>query len=242
MERKINSTLAQHFCAALAWLLATAIAALAQTTEANLKDRFGKISPAVKHPITITTLAEKEFSTASLAEWRTTLFSDSQAGESQQIEVEGYPALIFSADLEGEMQRWLAVDLGDGKVLLHRTTDYQVSDDNLIEDIKPFIGAALAHIQSSAAQGAQCPWPSCVLWARTQVPSLPTGLETYTGKLAIINHQFPRVGSVAVHLIRDKKGNNNGVGHVSVIRNVTINNDGSLRLSIQEANYIERVA
>jgi hypothetical protein len=75
---------------------------------------------------------------------------------------------------------------------------------------------------------------NCVLYARSQVSSLPYGLTTYTSKLNIINHRFPRVGSVAV---MPAPGDNAPYGHVAVVRNVAINPNGTLALTIQESNW-----
>lgn len=75
---------------------------------------------------------------------------------------------------------------------------------------------------------------NCVLYARSQVSSLPYGLTTYASKLNIINHRFPRVGSVAV---MPAPGDNAPYGHVAVVRNVAINPNGTLALTIQESNW-----
>jgi hypothetical protein len=75
---------------------------------------------------------------------------------------------------------------------------------------------------------------NCVLYARSQVSSLPYGLTTYASKLNIINHRFPRVGSVA---IMPAPGDNAPYGHVAVVRNVAINSNGTLALTIQESNW-----
>lgn len=75
---------------------------------------------------------------------------------------------------------------------------------------------------------------NCVLYARSQVPSLPTGLTYYQGKLNIINHRFPTVGSVAV---MPAPGSLAQYGHVSVVRNVALRPDGGISLTVQESNY-----
>lgn len=73
---------------------------------------------------------------------------------------------------------------------------------------------------------------NCVLYARSQVSKLPTGLTDWSGKLSVINHLFPRVGSVAVIDV------GNDVGHVAVVENVSVNSaDGSLKVSIIESNF-----
>jgi hypothetical protein len=75
---------------------------------------------------------------------------------------------------------------------------------------------------------------NCVLYARSQVPSLPTGLTYYQAKLNIINHRFPTVGSVAV---MPAPGTLAQYGHVAVVRSVAIRTDGTLQLTVQESNY-----
>lgn len=75
---------------------------------------------------------------------------------------------------------------------------------------------------------------NCVLYARQEVPTLPYGLTYYSSKLNIINHRFPRVGSVAVMPV---SGANSAYGHVAVVRNVAVNANGSLKVTIQESNF-----
>lgn len=75
---------------------------------------------------------------------------------------------------------------------------------------------------------------NCVLYARSQVPSLPTGLTYRQAKLNIINHRFPTAGSVAV---MPAPGSLAQYGHVAVVRAVTVRPDGGLQLSIEESNY-----
>lgn len=75
---------------------------------------------------------------------------------------------------------------------------------------------------------------NCVLYARSQVSSLPTGLTTYQAKKDIINHRFPTVGSVAV---MPAPGSLAKYGHVSVVRNVKLRSDGGIELTVQESNY-----
>lgn len=75
---------------------------------------------------------------------------------------------------------------------------------------------------------------NCVLYARSQVSSLPTGLTTYQAKKNIVNHRFPTVGSVAV---MPAPGSLAKYGHVSVVRNVKVRSDGGVEISVQESNY-----
>ena len=71
---------------------------------------------------------------------------------------------------------------------------------------------------------------NCVLFARLKVNSLPFGLQTWQGKLAIINAHSPRPGDVAV--IRIHTGVYKDVGHVAIVETVTGNS-----IAILEANY-----
>jgi hypothetical protein len=59
-------------------------------------------------------------------------------------------------------------------------------------------------------------------------------LTSYTAKLSIINHRFPRVGSVAV---MPAPGSNASYGHVAVVRNIAINSNGTLSIQVQESNW-----
>jgi surface antigen len=79
---------------------------------------------------------------------------------------------------------------------------------------------------------------NCVVLARSEVPSLPTGLTTYQSKLNIINHHFPTVGSVAVMPV---SGANAPYGHVSVVKSVAINANGTLTLTVDEGNWVHCV-
>jgi hypothetical protein len=92
------------------------------------------------------------------------------------------------------------------------------------------ISLLLALPHTANAQG-EC---NCVTYARSQVRPLPSGMTSYDEKRAKINHRFPTVGSVA---IMPAPGGNAPYGHVSVVRNVEVLSDGSLRLSVEEANW-----
>ena len=72
---------------------------------------------------------------------------------------------------------------------------------------------------------------NCVLFARSQVSKLPTGLTDWSGKLGVINHLFPRVGAVAVIDVGDD------TGHVAVVENVSVDGNGVLTVSIVESNF-----
>lgn len=93
-----------------------------------------------------------------------------------------------------------------------------------------FVGVQ-AQVNCSIAANQDRPECNCVKYARSQVLQLPGDLFTLAQKRAVMNHAFPRVGSVAVH---DIFGD---VGHVSVVRNVKVNSNGSLTATVQEGNY-----
>lgn len=71
---------------------------------------------------------------------------------------------------------------------------------------------------------------NCVFFVRDRVRSLPYGLGTWKGKLAIINARVQRAGDVAV--IEVGSGVYRDVGHVAIIEQVTANS-----LTIFEANF-----
>ncbi len=60
---------------------------------------------------------------------------------------------------------------------------------------------------------------NCVFFVRDRVPSLPYGLGTWTGKLAIINAHVPQPGDVAV--IQVGSGVYKDVGHVAIVEEIT---------------------
>lgn len=71
---------------------------------------------------------------------------------------------------------------------------------------------------------------NCVFFVRDRVRSLPYGLGTWKGKLAIINAHTPQRGDVAV--IQVGSGVYKDVGHVAVIEEVT-----DTTMTILEANF-----
>ncbi|HEY0458130.1 MAG TPA: CHAP domain-containing protein [Pyrinomonadaceae bacterium] len=89
-----------------------------------------------------------------------------------------------------------------------------------------FANAAFAQCDPNSLPG------NCVLYARSLVPQLPYGLTYYSDKQAIINHRFPRVGSVAVMPL-----SGSSYGHVAVVDNVAIRADGGLSLTLKESNW-----
>lgn len=71
---------------------------------------------------------------------------------------------------------------------------------------------------------------SCVAYARSQVPSLPYGLDTYAAKKKIVNSHTCKAGSVAIINTGDS------IGHVSVIE--SCDNSGSTQgIQMREANW-----
>ncbi|MCC6743721.1 MAG: CHAP domain-containing protein [Acidobacteria bacterium] len=120
----------------------------------------------------------------------------------------------------------LAVTLANGRTIVS-TAPEPASRDRLVETAASFINGSMDKVASCEQHAC-----NCVLYARCRVPSLPGPLNTHQQKLDIINHQFPRVGSVAVHNI-----NTSGAGHVSVVTAVAIRTDGNLDVTVTEANY-----
>lgn len=66
---------------------------------------------------------------------------------------------------------------------------------------------------------------NCVLYARSRVPTLPTGMLDWKGKLAAVNARTPAAGSVAMIPYGQ-------VGHVAYVESVTGNT-----ITIIEANF-----
>jgi hypothetical protein len=71
----------------------------------------------------------------------------------------------------------------------------------------------------------------CVSYARSKLPSLPYGLNSFNDKLNIINSYTCRAGSVAVI------DTGNGIGHVAVVEKC--DDSGSMQgIQLTEANWI----
>lgn len=68
---------------------------------------------------------------------------------------------------------------------------------------------------------------NCVLYARSKVSSLPSGLNTQADKARIINSRFPKVGTIAIH----------SINHVSYVERTEVASDGTIRITLREANY-----
>ncbi len=69
---------------------------------------------------------------------------------------------------------------------------------------------------------------NCVAYARSQVPSLPSGITYYNEKLAIINTYTPVVGAVAII----PSSNSPSYGHVAVVFGI----NGS-QITVRDGNY-----
>lgn len=99
-------------------------------------------------------------------------------------------------------------------------------------------GSACVQVWSSSAPQVireQLPDESladnCVFFARKRVPTLPYNLNTWKGKLAAVNSDTPRAGSVA--MIEIGSGKYKDVGHVAIVEAI-----GSDSLTIIEGNYL----
>ena len=97
--------------------------------------------------------------------------------------------------------------------------------------------ALVITLLTSGVVSAQCDQNTvggnCVKYARQEVPSLPAiDLTYYSAKQSIINHRFPRVGSVAVMPVSGSV-----YGHLAVVRSVAVNSNGTLTLGIDETNW-----
>ena len=111
------------------------------------------------------------------------------------------------------------------------------------QTIKSFAanGLAIAAIAtSSVVVATSIPSPAqastafnCVLYAKSQVPSLPNGLWTLADKRRIINSSQPTPGAVAIIDNRVSNPVIRNYGHVAVVRDVYGN--GTIR--IQESNW-----
>jgi len=180
-------------------------------------------------PVTVTTILTKSNPLQPIDQWFEQYSRFEEVVAPQDAIMEGYRALTFYAVIEGRLQRGFALDLGDGRVVVHTTTDRRTDIDQLLEGAKGVISLALQ--TSTTSTNIAC---NCVAYARREIPSLPSiDLTTYSAKSSIINHRFPRVPSVAV--IPSPKYPD--IGHLAVVRNVGINFDGSLNVTIQEANW-----
>ena len=78
--------------------------------------------------------------------------------------------------------------------------------------------------------GRQLHSDNCVFFVRDRVPSLPYGLGTWKGKLAIVNTHTPQPGDVAI--INVGSGVYKDVGHVAIIEEVT-----DRTITILEGNF-----
>ena len=88
--------------------------------------------------------------------------------------------------------------------------------------------ALLGAPKPATAQNNAC---NCVLYARSQVPSLPFGLNTQPQKAAIINSYTPSIGAVAVFSY-------NHVAVVTRVETIVRPSGNYVVVTITEANYI----
>jgi hypothetical protein len=150
----------------------------------------------------------------------------------KDLNVDGFPGVSFVADIEGKQQTVIALDLGY-RTLLVASTDTSRTLDEMQALAKGWLEEAMrAEIGTEAVIAC-----NCVLWARSQTTSLPTGMTTYTEKLSKRNHLFPTVGSNPNSGVAIIQVTNSQYGHVAVNRAVTVQSDGSLSLRVQEANW-----
>ena len=225
MRRLLTAALVLVVVSCLAW----------QTTIVNAQDgsatsRRGENNAA--SAVTETRVLKKRIVTQTINEWFEEYAESAEAALTEKTNVAGYDAVMFFASSAETLQRGLAIDLGNGQIVMHLTTDRKASRDELVDGANQFVGEALQLNAVAATENSAC---NCVVWARSQVPLLPPNLTSYSQKLAIINHRFPRVGSVAVIYV--PTGPSAPYGHVAVVRGVAINSDGSLKVTLQEANW-----
>jgi hypothetical protein len=145
-------------------------------------------------PVTTTTILTKSNPLQPIDEWFEQYAGVEEVAAPQDAIMEGYRAVTFYTVIDGKLQRAFALDLGDGRVVVHITTDRRNNNEKMLEGAKEVINLALQ--TSTTTTNIAC---NCVAYARSQVPSLPSiDLTSWSAKLSIINHRFPRVPSVAV--------------------------------------------
>lgn len=183
--------------------------------------------------VSTTTLINKTKRFQNLQKWFEKFSETEEVANVASQKLNGYEALSFDLLAADGVQRGVALNFGQ-YVLLRTTADLEVSPEKLAIEAKEAYRISLkpqAGKMTAAQDTCQCVW-----YARSKVPLLPYGLNTYNDKEAIINHLFPQgdggsMSSVAVHKI------NGDVGHVSVVTGVRVLNDGNLRVYITEKNY-----
>jgi hypothetical protein len=208
-------------------LTANTRSASGQTPSSRLQTTKDVNSEVV--PVTLTTVYNKTNPVQALEAWFDEYAALEEIAATEHAIVDGYDALTFFALVDGRLQRGLAIDIGDGRVVVHLTTDRKANAEDMIQRASPIIQQALM-TNALTTSGVEC---NCVAYARTQVALPAVDLTTYSAKLAIINHRFPRVGAAAVIPSPSFPTN----GHLAVVRNVAINADGSLTVTLQEANW-----
>ena len=221
-----------------AWLPKTSLLPLTALQESASSHLFGKMRGAkiggnFKTPVTETGVVGKSAAVKDLRDWFTTFFSQEKVGAPVEAVAGGFSGLVFDAEISGITRRGIAVDYGDF-VMYHLTTDKTATTEE--------VGQAAFNRMEMVARAATDLDPNnkdrcnCVFYVRNNfVPSLPPLLSTSTQKQNIINHYFPRVPSAAIHPIYS--GAYSANWHVSAVRNITIQSNGSLNLTIREAHY-----
>lgn len=182
--------------------------------------------------VSATTAVKKSRNFSGLRSWYEKFSENQISSNILEQSLNGYETLSFNLFVEGTEKRGIALDFGK-YVLIRTTTDLTVTDNDLLKEAEQAFNISLkSQIANLSAQDTcQCVW-----YARSKVPSLPTGLWNLNDKKAVINHLFPQgdggsMSSVAVHNIFGD------VGHVSVVTGVAIRSDGNLRVYITEKNY-----
>ena len=205
-----------------------------QTSNSLIGGLFGaRNGDKFETPVTETGVVRKATGVEDLHDWFSMFFSQEKVGTPVEAIAGGFPALVFDAEIGGEKRRGIVVDYGDF-VMYYFTTDKAASS----EDLEKMAFSRMEMVARAATDldpnnPDRC---NCVLYVRNNfVPSLPRPLTTSTQKQNVINHYFPRVPSAPIHPIYS--GTYSANWHVSAVRNIEIQRDGSLRLTIREANY-----
>jgi len=185
-------------------------------------------------PVTETGVFKKPVAFKSFRDWLTAFLAREKVGKSEDAVAGGFPAIVFDAEIGGELRRGIAVDYGD-YLMFHLTTDKAATSDDLMKasfDRMEMVARAGTDLDPNNPD--RC---NCVLYVRNNfVSSLPNPLTYASQKRNVINHYFPRVPSAAIHPINSGRYAENW--HVSAVRNIVIDNtNGSLKLTIREANY-----
>lgn len=179
--------------------------------------------------------------TITLRSWKTFKreirdeFEPNTPSDIRELNVGGFPAISSRATINDVPQKVIALNLGY-RTLILASNDLTRSTEEMMVIASEWIEEAL-NAPLAAAENIAC---NCVLWARSQTTSLPTGMTTYSEKVSKINQLFPTVATnpnSSVAIIRVPSGSSSQYGHVAVNRSVEVQSDGSLKIKIQEANW-----